>query len=58
MVYLFVCVSAGAEGTLGVITEVVIKLRQRPEYLAAVRVCFPSVADAAAACHSTRAVSG
>lgn len=43
----------GSEGTLGVITEVTVRLRPKPDYSAAVRVCFPTVADAAAACMST-----
>jgi D-lactate dehydrogenase (cytochrome) len=43
----------GSEGTLGVITEVTVRLRRKPEHFAAVRVCFPSVREAAAAANAT-----
>lgn len=43
----------GSEGTLGVITEVTLRLRRKPERSAALRVCFPSVRQAAAAANAT-----
>ena len=43
----------GSEGTLGVITEVTLRLRRKPEHSAAVRVCFPTVRAAAAAANAT-----
>lgn len=43
----------GSEGTLGVITEVTLRLRRKPARAAAVRVCFPSIRAAAACANAT-----
>ncbi len=43
----------GSEGTLGVITEVTLRLRRKPAHAAAVRVCFPSLRSAAACANAT-----
>jgi glycolate oxidase len=39
----------GSEGTLGIVTEVTVKLLPRPRHVATALVCFPDVATAAAA---------
>jgi glycolate oxidase len=39
----------GSEGTLGIVTEVTVKLVPRPRHVATALVCFPDVATAAAA---------
>lgn len=43
----------GSEGTLGVITEVTVRLRRKPSHAAAVRVCFPTIGEAAACANAT-----
>lgn len=43
----------GSEGTLGVITEVTLKLHGIPKYSYAMRVCFNDIRDAAAAARAT-----
>jgi D-lactate dehydrogenase (cytochrome) len=43
----------GSEGTLGVITEVTLRLRRKPAHAAAVRVCFPTIRAAAACANAT-----
>jgi D-lactate dehydrogenase (cytochrome) len=43
----------GSEGTLGIVTEVTLRLRRKPKRSAAIRVCFPSVREASAAASAT-----
>lgn len=43
----------GSEGTLGVITEVTLRIHRKPTHAAALRVSFPTIRDAAAAARAT-----